>query len=784
MEKGFNVCRIIIAIVTFLIATEASSSEPVAMHDVSIGGFWREPVKRITEKFLPHCVRQLEAGGLGEDLQSLIAAGQALRGEPVTTRHNVTRWGEAYVYNTVEAICLALEIDPAGDTELVNSHAFLRRKLEEWIPVILAAQRGDGYTHAYSIVKNRPAYTAIPDHELYVMGYFIEMGIAHYRMTQGKDRRLYDAAIRRADHIDTVFGPSPKRTWKNGHAGLEMALCRLARSVNASEGDGRGERYLRLARHFIDHHHELVPSPTTQSDRPAVELEQALGHAVRATYLYTAMADIAVSLKDQAYGRAADRLWTNVVDTKLYVNGGVGAQQQHEAFGPDFFLPNHNGYSELCAACGMVFWATQMYRKDGSSEAVNVQERVFYNHLLGGLGLNGETFYYPSPMASQQDRYGWHVCPCCVGNIPRTLLAIKDLIYAWNDAKDTLYVNQYVDCEGDVAGLCRIRQETKYPWDGRIRLHFVTAPQKAHTLALRIPSRTDSALYTAAPAAEGFTVEVNSKPIRAELRDGYAVLLRRWESGDCLTLTLPLPVQRVRCDERVEACRGRVAVQRGPLIYNFESVDNGDACTYDAILPSDAELQAGWRSDLLSGVTAVSSGGLVGIPNYARLNRGGFSSTWLVEDPAKAEPFPAYTKALVTVSTFTSERKKPQKLWINDRTVSDDAWRAPQFDFHPNKGTDEWIQYTFDKPANVTTAKVWWFDEGGKGGCAVPDAWRITYQDADGAWKPVRSADYPIDRERLKPSVVTFDPVASKAFRLEIRLQPKFSGGVQEWVLE
>lgn len=776
---------IIRATAAFAAASAALSSEPAAMRDVAIGGFWREPIKRVTEKFLPHCVRQLDAGGLGEDLQSLIAAAQTLRGEPVTSRRDVTRWGEAYVYNTVEAICLALEIDPGGDTDLANAQSFLRRKLEEWIPVILAAQRGDGYTHAYSIVKKRPAYAAIADHEFYVMGYFIEMGVAHHRMTQGKDRRLYEAAIRCADHIDSVFGPSPKRTWKNGHAGLEMALCRLARSVNGNEGDGRGDRYLRLAKHFIDHHHELDPSPYTQSERPAVELEQALGHAVRATYLYTAMADIAVSLHDPAYGRAADRLWANVVDTKLYVNGGAGALLRHEAFGPDFFLPNHNGYSELCAACGMIFWATQMYRKDGSARAVDVQERVFYNHLLGGLGLDGETFYYPSPMASQQERYRWHVCPCCVGNIPRALLAIKDLIYALNDAKDTLYVNHYVDCEGDVGDVCRIRQETKYPWGGQIDLRFVTAPQKALALALRIPSRADSALYTAAPPVGSFAVEINGIRVRAEVRDGYALVSRNWESGDCVTLMLPLPVQRVRCDERVEACRGRVAVLRGPIVYNFESVDNGGACTYDAVLPSDAEIRAAWRGDLLGGVTVVSGAGLTGIPNYARLNRGGFTATWLVEDPAKVKPFHACAKALVAVSAFTSEKKKPQKLWINDLTISDETWRAPQFDFHPNKGTDEWVQYTFEKPVTMGTAKVWWFDEGGKGGCAFPESWRITYQDADGAWKPVEAiADYPIDREKLKPSVVTFDPVASRTFRLEIRLQPKFSGGVQEWGME
>jgi len=212
------------------------SAEPVRLDTIEVGGFWKQQIKRITEKWLPHCVRQMEEGGRGQELLNLQAAARVLRGEDPGRKYTGAPWADAYVYNTVEASCLALAYEPGDDADLAKAQDFLRAKVEEWIPLILAAQAADGYIHSFHVVNGHPRYSNVGWHEFYVMGYFLEMGVAHYRATAGKDRRLYEAAVRCADQLDATFGPTPKRTWRNGHPGLEYALCRLGRLVNEVEG--------------------------------------------------------------------------------------------------------------------------------------------------------------------------------------------------------------------------------------------------------------------------------------------------------------------------------------------------------------------------------------------------------------------------------------------------------------------------------------------------------------------------------------------------------------------
>ena len=371
------------------------------------------------------------------------------QGDPRRAAWEVHRcaWSDAYVYNTLEAICLALAVEPDGDAELAQAQAALRAKVEEWIPIILAAQLPDGYIHSFHTVNGHPHFSNIGWHEFYVMGYFLEMGVAHYRITGGKDRRLYEAAVRCADHLENTFGPPPKRTWKNGHPGLELALCRLARLVNEVEGAGAGDKYSQLAKHFLDHQHEIQPNPYDQSNMPAVELTDAEGHAVRATYFYTAMTDMALLMGDEAYHNAVDKIWANAIHRKHYLTGGVGASHRGEAFSQDFDLRN-DGYCESCAGCGLSFWSDRMHRLHQDAHYRDVQERVLYNNLLGSVELSGQNFFYQNPLASDKPRYPWHGCPCCVGNIPRALIAIKDLMYSTNAARDTLYLSHFVDSAG------------------------------------------------------------------------------------------------------------------------------------------------------------------------------------------------------------------------------------------------------------------------------------------------------------------------------------------------
>ncbi len=764
-------------------AAAAETLEPVHFQRIKLGGFWKEQVKLLAGKWIPHCARQMEAGGRGEELLNLVATGEVLAGKPPSVAFKGCPWSDAYIYNTVEAACLALEVDPVGDADLTRAQDFLRAKIEEWIPIILAAQDKDGYIHSFHTLKQQPHFTRIGDHEFYVMGYFIEMGVAHYRMTGKKDRRLYDAALRCADHLCDVFGPPPKRAWKNGHPGLEHALCRLAESANASEGAGKGDKYAALAKHFLDHQHEMHPNVYDQSEQPAVKMTEARGHAVRATYFYTAMADIARFMNDAAYLGAVDKIWDNAINRKHYLTGGVGASHQGEAFAGDYELPN-NGYCESCASCGLSFWSEQMLRLHRNAHFADVQERALYNNVMGAIERSGENFYYQNPLASKQARYPWHGCPCCVGNIPRALLAVKDLMYAWGEGSETFYINHYVDSDGvirDVAGRpLRVRQETRYPWDGEVRLTLEPAEPAAFTLALRIPDRTESALYTATPDnGAAFSVTVNGAAQSVPVAKGYALLRRMWQAGDCVALSLPLPVQRVRCDERVAANRGRVAVQRGPLVYSFEDVDHHKPVR-TLVLPPDTDLKPVWKADLLGGVMTLEGGGFMAVPNYARLNRGGASQVWLLEDPAKAGVSTLAALADLTVSFCRGNGMDPAAANDGLAPNGEKDGDAPNFDFWPHKGTAEWLQYDFGAPTEVRSCTVWWFDDTGRGECRVPASWRLVYRAADGARRPVEGVQaYGVAKD--KPCEVSFTPVMTSALRLEVQLPPGFSAGVYEW---
>lgn len=621
--------------------------EPVRLQTIELGGFWKQQAKRLAEHWLPHCIRQMEKGGEGREFLNLIALGKVQRGETPDSEYTGAPWSDAYVYNTVEAICVALAVQPGDDAELAKAQAVLRAKLEEWIPIILAAQAPDGYIHSFHVLNNHPRYSNVGWHEFYVMGYFLEMGVAHYRMTGGKDRRLYDAAIRCGDHLCATFGPPPKRTWRNGHPGMEYALCRLGRQVNEIEGAGKGEKYIQLARHFLDHQHEGDKgNEYNQSDKPAVELTEAKGHAVRATYFYTAMTDIALHQDDAAYRQAVDRIWANAIHGKHYLTGGVGASHKGEAFAGAYELPN-SGYCESCASCGLSFWSDRMHRLHADGHYRDVQERVLYNNLLGSVELTGENFYYQNPLDSDKARHPWHKCPCCVGNIPRALLAIKDLIYSVNPSRTELYLSHFVDSEAtlpDIGGApLRIRQATRYPWDGDVAVTLHPTRAASFTLKLRIPDRTESELYTATPdLGARFTVRVNDRPESPQVERGYIALSREWKDGDRVELSLPMEAQRVHCDQRVTTNRGRVALQRGPIVYNVEDVDHPKPVKSLALRP-DLLLKAAWKENLLGGVMVIEGPGIMAVPNYARLNRGGASQVWLVEDPdevAKHQPKP------------------------------------------------------------------------------------------------------------------------------------------------
>ncbi|MBD3266664.1 hypothetical protein GF373_08345 [bacterium] len=719
--------------------------EPVYFQKIKIGGFWKQQFKRLTEKWIPHCIRQMEEGGDGEELLNLIHTAKALQGQP-HGEFTGRPWSDAYVYNTVESICLALAIDPAGDKERAKAQAFLREKLEEWIPIILAAQCDDGYIHSYHIVNQRPRYKEIHAHEFYVQGYFLEMGIAHYKITGGKDLRLYKAAKKCADHLCDTFGPTPKRMWIHGHPGMGYALCRFARLVNNIEGAGHGDKYFKLAKYLLDNRHKGKPSnPYHQTDRAAVDMREAMGHAVRATYFYTAMAHLAMLTHDTAYQKAVDAIWDNAIHAKHYITGGVGSSHRGEAFGPNYDLRN-NGYCESCAACGLTFWADRMHRHHRDAHFIDVQERSLYNAILGAIELTGERFYYQNPLASNQSRYAWHNCPCCVGNIPRALIAIKDRMYSLNPKHTTLYINHYIDSEGTIPDLggqaLRIRQKTDYPWEGRVALTLEPKQPTEFTLKLRIPDRTESDIYNTVPNLNGkYTVHINNKKIQTKLSNGYATIKRTWKPGDRIDLALPIEVQRVYADERVKADRGRVALQRGPLVYNLEDVDNDDAAQSFILSPTVA-LQSRWRDELLGGVMTIEGKDILAVPNFVRLNRGGWSQVWIIEKPKeislapiheiKVKPFPrpdleSQTIDKVVVADTASEKAHQCKgSHTTTGQFKNRYWR------HAVNGG--WFGYDMAVDANSSNALLvtyWGSDSGNRKFSIFVDGKKLTEQTLD-----------------------------------------------------
>jgi hypothetical protein len=510
----------------------------------------------------------------------------------------------------------------------------MRATLSEWIPLILAAQEPDGYFQtAFTLPRqggrrqrqdaSLPRWTRRADHEGYVAAYFLDAAVAHHRLTGGTDNRLYDAARRLANCWIENIGPPPKREWYNGHQAMEMSLVAFGRYVDEIEGTGAGEPYVALGKFLLDS--RQGGSEYDQSHRPVVEQYEAVGHAVRASYSYAGMADVAMETGDIDYHSAVSSLWDNITNRKYYVTGGIGSGETSEGFGPDYSLRN-NAYCESCSGCGQLFFQHRLGLTYHDARFADLAEETLFNAILGDIDLEGKNFYYQNPLDARGKRYDWHGCPCCVGNIPRTLLMLPTWAYATTD--DAVYVNQFAGSTadiGEVAGTSlELVQETDYPSSGTVKITVNPAEEREFTVHVRSPQRSVSNLYTSTPAADGITsITVNGESVRFGAEAGYVAIHRSWQPGDVIELELPMVVQRVRCIDRVEANRGRVALRYGPLVYNIESVDQD----IDLVLSPDAELTTEWRPDLLGGVTVIrgeytDGSPLLAIPNYARQNRG------------------------------------------------------------------------------------------------------------------------------------------------------------------
>ena len=596
---------------------------------------WNHRAKAIITRWIPHCIHEINRPDLKEGgLNNFVDAAKKLRGEPCEP-HRGYVFSNAWVHQTVESICIALMVDPQGDEEIIAAQAELKETLEDWIPKILAAQESDGYLQTAFTLNdemNRWEPASRWGHEGYVAGYFIESAINHYTLTNGTDLRLYNAAKKLADCWVANIGPEPgKKVWYDEHQQMEQALVRFGRFVNDTEGHGHGDAYIQLAKFLIDSREG--GKEYDQSHLPVQQQYEAVGHAVRAVYLYSAMADVATETGDLDYRSAVMSLWDNLINKKYYVTGGIGSGETSEGFGGDYSLPQQ-AYCESCSSCGNIFFQYKMHLSYHQSKYVDLYEETFYNALLGSLSLEGDDFFYDNPLVERKARYPWHVCPCCVGNIPRTLLMLPTWTYTTDD--QGVYVNLFIGGTTQLSDVCgtdvEMVQQTNYPWDGKLLVTVNPKADAKFAVRIRSPQRSVSELYTSTPSADGVTdVRVNGAPVQAKQVNGYVVIDRQWHPGDTIEVDLPMKPQVVTCDPKVEANRGRVALRYGPLVYSIETADGNNL---NGVIDTDAPIESEWRPDLLGGVVVLKGkfkdgSPLLAIPNYARNNRGGMSEVWI-----------------------------------------------------------------------------------------------------------------------------------------------------------
>ncbi|MBN1506807.1 MAG: glycoside hydrolase family 127 protein [Sedimentisphaerales bacterium] len=591
---------------------------------------WNNRAKALIVNWIPHCIDKINDPNLREGgINNFIEAAKKLRGEPAKF-HVGYPFSNAWVHQTVESMCIALMVDPQGDADIIQAQEKMKATLEDWIPKILAAQEPDGYLQTRFTPGTRrdrgPLEHWSPrtrgEHEGYVAGYFIESAINHYTLTNGTDKRLYDAAKKLADCWVANLGPG-KKDWYDGHQEMEQALVRFGRFVNDMEGpNSHGDSYIQLAKFLLDCRNN--GGEYDQSHVPVQQQYEAVGHAVRAAYNYSGMADVAAETHDLDYQGAVMSLWNSMVNRKYYVTGGIGSGETSEGFGPDYSL-RQDAYCESCSTCGLIFFQYKMNIAYHDARYADLYEESMYNALLGSIDLDGRNFYYQNPLDVRGPRYAWHNCPCCVGNIPRTLLMLPTWTYVKD--KNGIYVNLFIGSTINVEKVAgtdvQMVQKTDYPWSADVSITVNSAQSKKFSVNVRVPNRSVSELYSSTPECDRITsIAVNGKKVSPKIVNGYAVITRTWKAGDKIDLVLPMKVQRVKGIDKIAATQGRVALRYGPLIYSVEQVDQD----ITEVLDPKSVLTTEWRDDLLGGVVVIKGtwadgSVLMAIPNYARANR-------------------------------------------------------------------------------------------------------------------------------------------------------------------
>ena len=704
-------------------------------------------------------------------------------------------------------------IEGASYSLAVHYDAALDHYLDSVINIIAQAQEPDGYLTTCVINKctrlsgwwGTHRWEKINSHELYNSGHLIESAVAHYRAT-GK-KTFLNVAIKNADLVCKTFGPNEGQIHRpGGHPIIEMALCKLYKVTG-------NKKYLDGAKYFVEETGRCTdghrPSEYSQDHMPILQQQEIVGHAVRAGYLYSGVADVAALTGDKAYFEALERIWENMSSKKLFITGGIGSRPQGEGFGPDYELNNHTAYCETCAAIANVYWNYRMFLATGESKYIDICERALYNNVLSGVSLSGDRFFYDNVLESdgEHERQKWFGCACCPGNITRFIASVPGYIYA-RQGKD-IFVNLYAQGKAKI-GQVELEQTTDYPWDGKIRIK-VTKGGGKFAMKLRVPSwlkqsPTNNSLYTYLDKAKTYSVSVNGQSLYPENRD-YITITRSWKKGDVIELNFPMEVRRIAANDNAEDDRDKVALERGPIVYCLEGSDQADGKVFNKYILNSADIQAHFERNLLNGVVVLDGtanelqqDGTVkdvtfrAIPYSTWNNRGPQQmEIWVANTPAMAvaTPLPTIASKAQTFSNRGPIQNDAPETAPTDNWVSgvNDQWEPkrssdtskPYHYWWLKQGTTEAISYQFDQEYEVSNVQVYWLDfDHYDGNFRTPESWALYYKDADGQWQEVCDhTPYTVSKDCYNS--VDFRPVKTTGLKILVKLQPGNSGGILEW---
>lgn len=613
--------------------------EPVNIQNVKLtDSFWLPIIKRVQEITIAYAIKKCDEEGRFENF---LIAGKQKTG---TTRGEMP-FDDTDVYKIIEG---------ASNTLISAPNPKLERVLDSMIGIVKIGQEADGYITTWRTINPaKPPASWVPviegkrweslqiSHELYNPGHLIEAAIVHYEAT-GKTNFL-EIAIKAADMLVRTFGDNPGQVkGVPGHQIVETGLLKLYQITGKKE-------YLNLAKYYLDNrgnpnNHKLY-GEYAQDHIPILEQKEAVGHAVRAVYMYAGMTDIAALMKDKGYESAVNNLWENMINKKMYITGGIGSRHDGEAFGANYELPNLTAYNETCAAIGDVYWNHRLHNLYGASKYFDVIERTMYNGLISGISLDGKQFFYPNALEADGvyksnrgscTRQGWFDCSCCPTNLIRFIPSIPGLIYS--KTNDVLYVNLYASNNASFQlgkTDLQISQQTSYPWNGKIAISVNPKKESQFTIKLRVPgwSRNEvlpGDLYSYKKAStQKATVILNGETLVIQPENGYFVINRKWKKGDKINLNLPMEVQEVVTNPKAGINTNKVSLEYGPIVYAVEEIDN--KTNFDKInVKSSDTFKVKKEANLLQGVNVIENSKWKAIPYYSWSNRGvGKMKVWL-----------------------------------------------------------------------------------------------------------------------------------------------------------